>query len=53
MMRYPMNGVPSGKSCREVAMETFFGLLWLVTLWIAWRGGFVAGVDAALDNRLP
>jgi hypothetical protein len=44
-MRYPTNGVPSGKACREVAMEVFFGLLWLVTSWIAWRAGFVAGMN--------
>jgi hypothetical protein len=53
MMRYPTNGVLFEGADKEVAMEVFFGVLWLITSWIAWRAGFVAGVDAALDNRLP
>ena len=45
MMRYPTSGVPFEGADKEVAMEVFFGVLWLITSWIAWRAGFVAGMN--------
>jgi hypothetical protein len=35
----------SAWSYRGLGMEILFVAVWLVTSWIAWRAGFVAGMD--------